>query len=92
MVMSSSKTWNGVTEPIFACVKANSERDHGTKYDPVDGDRGTATTSTPVGDVVLSFDLQPNGALTYTIQKKPFLVSDARIWDGISEDINSCRA
>jgi hypothetical protein len=90
--MSSSKTWNGVTESIFACVKAGSERDHGTKYDPANGDSGTATTSTPVGDVVLAFDLQPSGALTYTIQKKPFLVSDSQIWDGVSESINSCRA
>jgi hypothetical protein len=90
--MSSSKTWNGVTESIFDCVKAESEREHGTKYDPPNGDQGTATTSTPVGDVVLRFDLQPSGALTYTILKKPFLVSESQIWDGIADGLNACRA
>jgi hypothetical protein len=89
--MSSSKTWNGVTESIFDCVKANSQRDHGTTYDPPDGDHGTSTTSTVVGDVVLTFDLQASGALTYTIDKKPMLVSESQIWDGISDSINACR-
>jgi len=88
--MSSSKTWNGVTESIFDCVKATSNSQHGTVYNPSDGDQGTATTSTPVGDVVLSFNLA-NGSLTYTIQKKPLIVSDSQIWDGISETLNTCR-
>jgi hypothetical protein len=88
--MSSSKAWNGVTESIFDCVKATSAKDHGTRYDPPSADRGTASTDTPVGAVVLGFNLS-NGTLTYTIQKKPFLVSDSQIWDGIDHTINACR-
>lgn len=89
--MGASKTFSPVTESVFSCVKATSSEEHGTVYDPPNGDQGTATTSTPVGDVVLSFDLQvPN--LTYTILKKPFIVPDSTIWDGIQSTIDSCQS
>jgi hypothetical protein len=88
----SSKTWNGVTPAMFACVKAGSARDHGTKYQPPDGDKGTATTDvTAVGTIVLGFELDPGGALTYTIQKKPMLVPESEIWSGIDSAIKGCK-
>jgi len=41
---------------------------------------GTATTSIPaLGSIVLGFKLDSSGALTYTIQKKPFIVSESQI-------------
>jgi hypothetical protein len=90
--MSSSKTWYGVTPEIFTCVKTTSEHDHGTKYDPPDADQGTATTSIPaIGEIVLGFNRDSSGALTYTIQKKPFIVSESQIWNGINDSINGCR-
>lgn len=88
--MSSSKSWNGVTNQIFSCVKQKSEKDHGTVYDPPDADSGKATTDTPVGNVVLGFNLA-DSTLTYTIEHKPFIVSDSQIWDGINDTINACR-
>jgi len=88
--MTSSKAWNGVTEAIFDCIKATSEKDHGTKYDPPHGDQGTSTTDTAVGTVVLGFSLA-NGTLTYTIQKKPWIVPESSIWEGIGDTINGCR-
>jgi hypothetical protein len=90
--MASTKTWNGITPELFACVKSRSDREHGTKYEPANANQGTATTSVrAVGTIVLGFDLQSGGALTYTIQKKPFVVPESRIWDGIDETIKGCR-
>ena len=90
--MSSAKTWNGVTPEIFACVKAGSARDHGTQYEPPGADKGTATTQVrAVGTIVLGFELDPGGALTYTIQKKPLLVPESQIWKGIDSAISACR-
>ncbi|WP_120632683.1 hypothetical protein [Ruegeria sp. EL01] len=91
--MSASKTFHGVTNTIFECVKKTSKSEHGTVYQPAQGDSGTATTSTIVGDVVVGFDLDPKAeAIVYTIKKKPFIVSDDQIFNGISESINACRA
>jgi hypothetical protein len=87
----SSKAYDNITEAIFDCVKAASAKAHGTVYDPPTADQGTATTETPVGKVVLGFDLDPaTSVLTYTIQSKPFVVSDGEIWDGISGTISGC--
>jgi hypothetical protein len=88
--MPSSKSWSGVTESIFACVKTTSQKQHGTVYEPPNADSGTATTKTPVGTVKLSFVLA-NETLTYTIQSKPIIVSESQIWNGIDETIKGCR-
>lgn len=91
--MASSRTWNGVTQSIFDCVKTTSAEQHGTVYAPPDADEGTATTDTPVGQVVVGFKLDTSAAtLTYTIQKKPFLVSDSQIFNGIDDTVNGCRS
>lgn len=90
--MGSSKTFYNVNAQIWACVKTTSNKEHGTVYNPPDADQGTATTSTPVGEIVLSFSFNPGQALVvYTIEKKPFFVSDSQIWDGIQDSINGCK-
>lgn len=89
--MSKTRSFGGVTETIWQCVKSTSEKEHGTKYEPPDADQGTATTNTPVGQVVTGFDfVAAKDTVTYTIQKKPFLVSDDQIWNGIQETIDHC--
>lgn len=89
--MADQKTYNNVTAQIFECVKANSEKEHGTKYVPPDANQGTATTQSIVGEVVLSFDFNPQAStLTYVIKKKPFIVSASQIWDGIQTTITAC--
>lgn len=91
--MSASKTFHGVSSAIFDCIKKTSSSQHGTEYKPSDGNSGTATTKTVVGDVVVGFDFDPSsGSIVYTIKKKPFLVSDSQIFDGISDTINDCRS
>jgi hypothetical protein len=87
------KTWNGVTQAIFDCVKEAGQREHGTVYDPPNGNTGTATTNVSgIGTVVLSFDFDPKtGGLTYCIKSKPWIVPVSSIFDGIGDTINACR-
>lgn len=91
--MTDCRTFNGVTQAIFICVKQTSGREHGTVYDPENGNKGTATTKVPaIGTIVLSFDLVPSSeSITYCIISKPWIVSASQIFDGIGETINSCR-
>jgi hypothetical protein len=83
-------SWEGVTQQIFECVKAKSEKEHGTVYEPPNADEGKAVTKTAVGTVVLTFKLS-GGTLTYEIVEKPWIVSASAIWEGINETIESCR-
>jgi hypothetical protein len=82
-----------VTKEIFARVKSDSLKEHGTVYAPPDGNQGTATTKvTMVGTIVLSFDFQPqSGQLTYTIVSKPGIVPESKIWSGIQDAIDKAR-
>jgi hypothetical protein len=90
--MSDCKTFNGVSMNLFDCIKKSSATEHDTVYDPPNASQGTATTKTPVGTVVVSFDLNAtNGALEYCIVKKPFLAPASAIWEGITDTINACR-
>jgi hypothetical protein len=88
----ASKTFSNVTQAIWTCVQTTSVTENGTVYDPPPpSSSGTATTKTIVGDVVLSyaFDSGPE-TVTYTIVKKPFIVSEKEIWDGIQSTIDGC--
>lgn len=91
--MTDCRTFNGVDQSIFACVKQRSLEEHGTIYEPAVGNQGTATTKVPlVGTVVVSFNLEPaTESITYCVVSKPWIVSASQIFDGIGETINSCR-
>ncbi len=91
--MSKSKSFNGVSTSVWECVKTTSLKEHGTIYSPPGANKGTATTNTFVGDVVLNFDFNPTKeSVTYVIVKKPFLASQNQIWDGIQDAINGCKS
>ena len=91
--MADCNTYNNVSAAVFACVKSTSASQHGTVYDPPEGNQGTATTSTAVGSVVVSFDLDPtNNTITYCLVSKPWLVPESDIWSGIASTIASCQA
>jgi hypothetical protein len=92
--MTDCRTFNGVTPAIFACVKEKSLQEHGTVYDPLTGNKGTATTVVPaIGTIVVSFDFDPGDAtITYCIVSKPWIVSASQIFDGIGDTINACRS
>ncbi|WP_298539777.1 hypothetical protein [uncultured Aquimarina sp.] len=89
--MSDSKTFNGVSTSTWECVKETSLKEHGTIYAPPGANKGTAKTSTIVGDVVLSFDFDPTKErVAYTIIKKPVLAPKSEIWSGIEDTIKGC--
>ncbi|MGB8509529.1 MAG: hypothetical protein WCD76_14175 [Pyrinomonadaceae bacterium] len=90
--MAKTRSFGGITQAVWECVKTTSYNQHGTNYAPPDANQGTATTSTPIGDVVLTFDYDPTKeTVTYTIVKKPFLVSDNQIWSGIQDTADGCQ-
>jgi hypothetical protein len=80
-----------VSPEIWEFLKDDSKRKHDTVYDPPEGDSGTATTSTILGNLELTynFDCEQN-KVTFTIENKPVLVPASRIWDGIQEAIDKC--
>ena len=88
------KSWNGVTQSIFDCVKASGQREHGTVYDPSTGNTGTATTDVSgIGTVVLTFSFDPlASSLTYCVKSKPWIVPVSAIFSGIGDTIDACRA
>ena len=88
---SASRTFDGVTPQIWNCIKNDSMRKHNTVYEPSDGDCGTATTSTIVGMLALSYTFAPEQCtITFTIEHKPILVPASQIWDGIQDAIDRC--
>ncbi len=89
--MSKSRNFTGVTNATWECIKVTSEKEHETKYTPEGASKGQATTPTVVGEVILDFDYTPaTDSVTYTIAKKPFIVSSSQIWDGLQETIDHC--
>ena len=87
----ATRTFQGVSPEIWNCLKDDSKRKHNTVYDPPEGDSGTATTSTIIGEIELTynFDREQN-KVTFTIENKPVLVPAGRIWDGIQDAIDKC--
>jgi hypothetical protein len=95
--MSSSNTYDNVTQDIFNCVRTTSEQQHGTVYTPPDANQGTTMTKGSKGPihwhVEMSFNFTPaNGQLAYTILDKSTVVTESEIWDGISKTINGCQS
>ena len=82
--MADSKTFIGIDSATWQKMKELGTRQHGTAYSEASEERGTATTMTPVGSIVLEYALDPQAqAVTYTIKQKPFLVAASLIWNGI---------
>jgi hypothetical protein len=90
--MATVKTYHAVTEAMLACMKRNGTA-AGTKYDPPEGNRGTATTKVPIfGSVVVAFDLDPaKQVISYEIKEKPHAVPEALVWGRIDQAVEECR-
>ncbi len=87
-----TKSFPGVSESVWSCVKSNSRKEHGTAYEPAGARRGRSTTRKWVGDIVLDFSFDPQAKkITYGIVDKPWIVPKSAIWDGIEEAIERCR-
>lgn len=85
----ATKTFNGVTPAAWERMKAQSASEHGTVYDSPDGARGTAKTSTPIGELVLRFAYDAaKQSVTYEIDKKPFILAEGTVWSGVQGAID----
>ena len=88
---AESRVFPFVTPIAFECVKAISAREHGTIYEQLDPDRGTATTATALWTVVLDYIRDPvNGDLRYTLVRKTWFVPMGAIWGGIEDTLRRC--
>lgn len=92
--MSKDKrSFEGVSGIVWQRLQARGEREHGTVFEHTDERRGTATTPTPVGPVILAFEFDSDAErITYRIVQKPLLAASSLIWGGIAAAIERCRA
>jgi hypothetical protein len=90
-VMTEQRTFERVTPEVWARIRKLGTDRYGTVYEPPEGDQGRATTRTPIGDVVLAYDVDAaRGTVTYTLERKPFLISASQIWSGLEAAIDRC--
>lgn len=90
--MAEKKTFDDVSPEVWERVKTIARDRFGTVFSPDASSSGTATTATPVGQVVLDYDHDPEaGQITYTLRKKPMLVLSGQIWSGLAETIEQCK-
>jgi|EP01037_Dinobryon_pediforme_P009390 hypothetical protein len=89
--MSKTNSFHGITPSIWECVKTTSFEQHGTVYAPPGAASGTATTDTIVGQVALTYAYDAaSNTVNYTIIKKPFIVGESTIWEGIQDTVDGC--
>lgn len=89
--MVESRTFTDVSVEAWERIKAVGRDQYGTVFDPPAALEGTATTATPVGTVVIAYAFAPaSRRLSYTIERKPFLVPASLIWDGIERTVEEC--
>lgn len=86
------RCFEGVSAAVWQQMQAWGEREHGTAFEHADDTRGTATTPTPAGPVVLGFEFDADSErITYTILQKPLLAPNSLIWGGIAAAIGRSR-
>jgi len=92
MLMSTSRTFPGVTSEILSRMKELGRAEYSIIYDPAEGPVSTATSQTPLGECVIEFVHDPAKAeLTLTLVKKPWLLPEGLLWDGFVTTLERCR-
>ncbi len=90
--MPDTKTFSGVSAEVWEKVKTIASERYGTVFDPVASESGTATTTTPIGNIVVDFIRDPAAdQMTYILRHKPFFIMSGQIWSGLAEAIERCR-
>ena len=91
-MVAESRTFEGVSVATWERMRAGGRDNHGTVFEEASDSRGTATTSTPVGTIVLEYAFDPIAEqITYTIVRKPMLAASSLIWGGIAATLERCR-
>ncbi|MCU0838781.1 MAG: hypothetical protein MUE49_08675 [Rhodospirillales bacterium] len=90
--MADQRSFKNVSPAVWERIKEVGRKAYGTRFDPPDGDRGTARTMTPVGLLELDFALdRETCSITYTVRRKPAFLLTQPLWRGLEDTINSCR-
>jgi hypothetical protein len=90
--LADTHTFADVDAQTWAKLKELGARKHGTVYTERSATEGVATTRTPIGTIELSYRFDPDGnVITYTIGRKPMLISSGVIWDGIAQTLAAMR-
>jgi hypothetical protein len=90
--MSESKTFYGVTQGLFNCLRTRTEREDGSLYDPPHANAGTMSTRGTGWAVVLRFSFDAaTGTLFFQVQHKSWMVPASAVWSGLSDTLNGCR-
>lgn len=90
--MADQRTFDDVSPEVWDRVKAIARDRFGTIFAPDASPSGTATTATPIGQVVLDYDHDPDARqITCTLRRKPLLVLSGQIWSGLAETIERCK-
>ncbi|MCU0893108.1 MAG: hypothetical protein MUD06_02100 [Rhodospirillales bacterium] len=90
--MADQRTFDDVSLEDWEKVKAIARNRFGTIFAPDAGPSGTATTATPIGQVIVDYDHDADARqITCTLRKKPFLVLSGQIWTGLAETIERCK-
>lgn len=90
--MTDCKLFSSIDEAMLTCIKETSQTKHGTVFDPPVGNKGTATTDTTVGKVVVSFVLDTSSqVLQFCIISKPWIISASQVFDSLAGVISECQ-
>ena len=90
--MSGIRTFPGVTPDTLSRMQELGRASYGIVYNPPVGSAGTATSQTPLGQIVIEFvHNNENSELTLTLIEKPPLLPEKLLWSGFVNTLNSCR-
>ncbi|MGH7046874.1 MAG: class I SAM-dependent methyltransferase [Stellaceae bacterium] len=91
--MPSTRVLSGVTPAVLACLKEFGRVEHGIVYDPPDGSTFTASRQTRLGECVIDFAHdEATDELTVTFVKKPLLLPEGLLWDGLLTAVERFRS
>ena len=90
--MLERRSFVGISAETWERMKAAGRDEHGTVFEETAEHRGTATTPTPAGTIILNFEFDAAAErITYEIAKRPMLAPSSLIWGGIESAIDRCR-
>lgn len=90
--MADSRKFEDVSVDLWERVKTMARDRFGTSFEPEAAPEGTATTITPIGNVIIDYTLDTEAEeITYTLRRKPMLILSGQIWSGLADAIDRCR-
>jgi hypothetical protein len=89
-ITSEAEVFENVDQATWECMKANSIRDHGTKYTSEYPAPGQTITRVGLLDYVVAYKFDPSkNTVDYTMVKTH--LADLAMWNGIRDSIAACR-